>query len=322
MDRQHSGFKRFIVVTVISVYLLILAGGIVRTTGSGMGCPDWPKCFGKWVPPVNESELPADYKEKYTVHGYETEFNAVKTWIEYVNRLLGALIGVFIIVTFVLSLRFKSDRVVSLLCGLALLLVILEGIVGKYVVSTNLKPLLISFHLWGSILIILLLIYVMVRVGKEYLSTGRLVDLSRLKKINVLLIVTTVIQIIIGTQVRQQIDTLSATLGFERRMEWIENLNDYFEVHRTFSILVFLLHVYFICKLYKSGSVSVLKWSNAGLVVLIGVEMIGGFIMGNFNIPAVIQPIHMLVATLLLGLQFFILFVLNLKEKASVEQTM
>jgi cytochrome c oxidase assembly protein subunit 15 len=321
MDRQHIGFKRFIVVTVVSVYLLILAGGIVRTTGSGMGCPDWPKCFGKWVPPIKESELPADYKEKYTVHGYETEFNAVKTWIEYVNRLLGALIGVFIIITFVLSLRFKSDKVVSLLCGLALFLVILEGIVGKYVVSTNLKPLLISFHLWGSIIIILLLIYVMVRVRKEYLSAGSIIDSSQLKKINVLLIVTTIIQIIIGTQVRQQIDTLSATLGFERRMEWIESLNEYFEVHRTFSILVLLLHVYFIYKLYKSGSASILKWSNIGIAVLVGVEMIGGFVMGNYNIPAVIQPVHMLAATLLLGLQFFILFVLNLKEKASVVQT-
>src|ERR1700761_9519638 len=156
MIDQSIGFKRFIVITVVSVYLLILAGGIVRTTGSGMGCPDWPKCFGKWVPPTDESQLPVDYKIKYTVHGYDTEFNAVKTWIEYVNRLLGALIGFFIIITFVLSLRFKSDKVVSLLCGLALFLVILEGIVGKYVVSTNLKPLLISFHLWGSIFIILL----------------------------------------------------------------------------------------------------------------------------------------------------------------------
>jgi cytochrome c oxidase assembly protein subunit 15 len=200
-------------------------------------------------------------------------------------------------------------------------MVILEGIVGKYVVSTNLKPLLISFHLWGSILIILLLIYVMVRVRKEYLSIGPIADLNQLKKLNVLLIITTIIQIIIGTQVRQQIDTLSATLGFDRRMEWIDNLDNYFGMHRSFSIVVFLLHVYFIYKLYKSGSVSVLKWSNAGIVLLIGVEMMGGFIMGNFNIPAVIQPIHMLVATMLLGLQFFILFVLNLRKKESAGQT-
>ncbi len=169
MDRQNIGFKRFVVITVIAVYLLILAGGIVRTTGSGMGCPDWPKCFGKWVPPTEESELPSDYKTKYTVHGYQAEFNAVKTWIEYINRLLGALIGVFILAAFVLSFNYKKDKAIVWLCGLALFMVILEGIVGKYVVSTNLKPLLISFHLWGSILVILLLIYVLCRVKKEEL---------------------------------------------------------------------------------------------------------------------------------------------------------
>ncbi len=319
MKEQHLGFKRFVVLTVVSVYLLILAGGIVRTTGSGMGCPDWPKCFGKWVPPTDESELPADYKLKYTVHGYETEFNAVKTWIEYINRLLGALIGVFIIVAFVLSLGYKTDKLVRKLCGLALFLVILEGIVGKYVVSTNLKPLLISFHLWGSILIILLLIYVMCRVRKDDLQIGEIAWADQIKRWNVLLIITTIIQIIIGTQVREQIDTLSATLGFDRRAEWIGNLDYYFQVHRTFSILVFLVHVYFIYKLYKSSDAPVMRWSSYGMMLFVGIEMAGGIIMGNFNIPAFLQPLHMLVATMLLGLQFFILFVLKLNEKSRLE---
>ncbi len=285
-----------------------------------MGCPDWPKCFGKWVPPTDESELPADYKIKYTVHGYQTEFNAVKTWIEYVNRLLGALIGVFVIVAFVLSLRYKTDKAISQLCGLALLMVILERIVGKYVVSTNLKPLLISFHLWGSIFIIILLIYVMCRVRKSELKVADLKEISQLKTLNVLLILTTIIQIVIGTQVRQQIDELSVLLGFDRRMEWITNLDYYFQVHRTFSILVLLINVYFIYKLYKSSTVLVIKWSCYGIGILLGIEMIGGFIMGSFNIPAFIQPIHMLVATMLLGLQFFVLFVLRLNEKARQEQ--
>jgi heme a synthase len=317
MDR-HLGFKRFVVLTVISVYLLILAGGIVRTTGSGMGCPDWPKCFGKWVPPTNESELPADYKIKYSVHGYETEFNAVKTWIEYINRLLGALIGVFIIVAFVLSFRYP-DKLVRQLCGLALFMVIMEGIVGKYVVSTNLKPLLISFHLWGSIFIIIVLIYVMCRVRKEDLQTGTIEQVGQLKKLNVLLIIITVIQIVLGTQVRQQIDELSASLGFERRMEWIDNLDSYFNIHRSFSILVLLINVYFIYRLYKANSASVMKWSAYGIALLMAIEVIGGMIMGYFNIPAVIQPIHMLAATMLLGLQFFVLFVFKLNESRTGE---
>ena len=156
--------------------------------------------------------------------------------------------------------------------------------------------------------------YSEIKLYKEDLIVQTLKDRSHLKLVNVLLIVITIIQIIIGTQVRQQIDVLSLTLGFDGRAQWIENLDYYFKIHRTFSILVFLIHVYFFYRMYKATSAVVLKWANIALIGLVGVEMVGGFIMGNFNIPAFVQPIHMLAATVLLGVQFFILFVFNLNK--------
>src|SRR5688572_26064768 len=104
MDRR---FRVLASVTVAAVYLLILVGGIVRATGSGMGCPDWPKCFGRWVPPTDESQLPADYQEIYAHRGYgEARFNVAQTWTEYLNRLLGVVIGFLIFATLLASLRF------------------------------------------------------------------------------------------------------------------------------------------------------------------------------------------------------------------------
>ena len=105
-------FRKVAIGTVITVYLLILAGGIVRSTGSGMGCPDWPKCFGSWVPPTNVSQLPADYQAIYgsKLKG-EVVFNVYKTWTEYINRLLGVLTGFLILGTLLSSIiYYKTNK--------------------------------------------------------------------------------------------------------------------------------------------------------------------------------------------------------------------
>ncbi len=158
LDSAVRRFRRLARVTLASVYLLILVGGIVRGTGAGMGCPDWPRCFGRWVPPTSAAELPADYRETYRqgriaknqkvaarldrlgfhtiaenifrhpASFIETEFNVTKTWIEYVNRLVGILIGFLITLTFAFAwpLRRRAPRV-TLAAGLALVTVGVQG---------------------------------------------------------------------------------------------------------------------------------------------------------------------------------------------------
>jgi cytochrome c oxidase assembly protein subunit 15 len=135
--------------TVATIYALILVGGIVRATGAGMGCPDWPTCFGQWIPPTSESQLPANYQEIYAERGYaDTVFNVRKTWTEYLNRLLGVFTGFTILATLIFSLSYRrSEPRVFLLALAGFILVGVQGWLGSRVVASNLMPGMITIHM-------------------------------------------------------------------------------------------------------------------------------------------------------------------------------
>ena len=166
-------FRKLGIATIITVYLLVLAGGIVRSTGSGMGCPDWPKCFGMLVPPTEASQLPANYQQIYAakLHG-EVEFNVTKTWIEYLNRLLGALTGIIVFATFIASFTYwKKDKTITILSFLGVILIGANGALGKYVVDSFLKPGIVTLHMMLAILVIFVLLYAIARAWAKVIQT-------------------------------------------------------------------------------------------------------------------------------------------------------
>ncbi|RZK32250.1 MAG: heme A synthase [Hymenobacter sp.] len=279
-------FQFWSVTTVISVYLLILVGGVVRATGSGMGCPDWPKCFGQWVPPTSISELPADYKQVYTAQrvakneklgrtlaslGFkqvageifahptqyiETDFNAVKTWIEYLNRLLGALIGIFVFVTAVVSVSLSTATV--------------------HTISPFSMQMLLGIAL-----------------------------------------MVTFVQIVLGTQVREQIDQIASLTGYANRESWVSQLGNAFKLHRSLSILVTLLNGYAAYLLWPIAEAQVRRLLVATLSIL-GLELVAGITLAYLALPAIVQPVHLTLATLLFGAQFLTL--VTWQQAASVKQ--
>jgi heme a synthase len=310
-----AAFRRFGIFTIVAVYLLILAGGIVRSTGSGMGCPDWPRCFGRWIPPTDISQLPADYMIRYKVHGFKAEFNVTKTWIEYINRLLGAIIGILVFLVVIYSIPFlKKDKTIFYLSLLTFILVGFEAWLGKVVVATNLSPLMITLHMSGSLVIVALLIYVISRSQNQHIAF----KIERKKMVKLFLwflVMLTFIQIIGGTQVREQIDEISSSMDYQQREIWISQLGDIFVFHRIFSFVVIAANSYFLYIVSKGAdNKNIFVKSAKYNLTLLFFEFFLGVALAAFDLPASIQPLHLLFATLIFGLQFFMLVALHFSE--------
>jgi heme a synthase len=328
-------FRTLSLSTLAAVYVLILVGGVVRSTGSGMGCPDWPKCFGQWVPPTSIEELPVDYKQIYAANRqkknerfaryltsfgmentainilndpsilHENDFNPIKTWIEYINRLIGVTIGLLIFSVLVASLRFwKTDRTLTLTALAAFLLVGFQGWIGSIVVSTNLMPGTITVHMFLALLIVALLIYLV-----HQSSYGREINSSLGFWWLIASMAVLLVQILLGTQVREAIDRVADLAG---REAWISNLGGEFIIHRSFSWIVLILHVGLIVKLHKTQGSKIFALT---LILLILGTILTGVGMAYLGVPPFLQPVHLLLATATFGMQFLFLLKLNRKDQ-------
>jgi cytochrome c oxidase assembly protein subunit 15 len=313
------------------VYLVIIAGALVRMTGSGMGCPDWPKCFGYYIPPTEEKELlytagkeyskgqviikeasllvaKEDFKassdfetthwEKYTKHDYAI-FNPFHTWVEYLNRLVGALAGIACLITLFLSFNYwKEQKKLVFLNVLICFLMGFQAWLGKTVVDSVLNPYKITTHMLVALLIVAVQLYVIYAV-QESKKTKKW-D-AEFKWVLYTALVLTVIQIIFGTQVRESVDTIVES-GLPKEV-WIQNPKGGFLTHRSFSILVVAANAFLFWRNRKlSLGFQKMNWIMAVLCL----EVVSGIAMYYFNFPFGSQTIHIVMATLLFGIQLYL----------------
>lgn len=316
---------------LVLVYLVILAGALVRMTGSGMGCPDWPKCFGYYIPPTEQKELEftpntsydegqviiknegllvaksdfistttfseSDW-EPYTKHDYAI-FNAAHTWIEYINRLFGALAGLACVVTFILAFGYwKENKKIVIYSFLVCVLMGFQAWLGKTVVDSVLNPVKITTHMLAAFLIVALQLYVIYVVSVK--STIRKYD----KKFNLTIVVVlllTVVQVVLGTYVREFIDTVEKS-GAPKEL-WLLKPELTFYFHRSFSIVVFLANLYLLLrnKNLQLGFEKV-NW----IVRILLFEIISGVIMVYVDFPFGSQTLHLVLATFLFSVQFYL----------------
>jgi heme a synthase len=333
-------FLRLAGITLVFLYLVIIAGSVVRATGSGMGCPDWPKCFGYFIPPTDPTQVEFhpghEYKkgmmiiagdtlwratndftsgnafektnwEKYPAHNY-AKFYVAHTWTEYINRLVGAASSFFMTLLLITALlRIKEDKVTffSLVAGMCVLAFVVW--LGKVVVDTNLKPLSITLHMMSALVLVSITIYTSTRVR---IKTGVLKKHPVTFKAQLLLYAAlslTFTQVIFGTQVRQQIDTLNENMGGNFRGTWIARLDSMYVVHQLTALLVVLLNFWLFRLVSRSAPYGRTRALNVAMLTLILIEYCAGVLLHNFALPVFLQPVHLVLAMIIFGIQFALL---------------
>lgn len=325
-----KAYVRFAWITLVLIYLVVVAGSFVRITGSGMGCPDWPKCFGQWVPPTDASELAPDYKSVYserraekiekfakflTAIGMgstaeqlrndpqlrlEEDFNGRKTWTEYINRLFGFLAGNAMLLAFFWLLWKYRKRKLILLTGFNLVLMAIQAWFGSIVVASNLVPWTITVHMLLALVIIglqLYFIYLISPVQRKILAVNKWMRYGLW-----FCFAITAYQMFLGTQVRESIDELTK-LGIGRA-DWTDRLGMPFYIHRSFSWLV-LIVLTAMALVNERGSK---HWGLRWVFILLALELVSGVLLAYADMPGLVQTSHLIFASAIFGILAMLVF--------------
>jgi len=333
---MKNRFPKIVKITLISVYIIFLAGAIVRMTGSGMGCPDWPKCFGYYIPPTEEAEITwqpnssykkgmiivkdealfvaekdleteetfiASHWKAYTKHDYAS-FNKYHTWTEYINRLTSVLSGIAFLVLMFSAVtyykRINKNKWIIILPAVGLILMGVQAVLGKIVVDTNLKPEIITIHMIVGLVIIALLLklHFLVSTRKKIFKYN-----SVFNKLLIISVIFSLIQIAMGTQVRQFIDEQVKLYGFENKNYSLMNPSFKFYFHRSFTIAIVLVNFgLFYINQIKKLDYKLVNW----IIFLLFLETITGMLMYYAEFPIGTQATHLFAGALLFGVQFYL----------------
>lgn len=337
-------FTQITKTALILVYLVIVAGALVRMTGSGMGCPDWPRCFGYYIPPTDIKELmwspnhefrkgqviikdeklwvaketfttsdsyDAANWDEYTKHDYAA-FNPMHTWVEYVNRLMGALAGVAVFGMAIASLGFRRTKSsIILLSWLSVFMMGFQAWLGATVVYSVLNPVKITIHMVMALVIVAVLLYILDK-SKNLAHNAITYKKDKLfKSLLIISLIVTLIQVVLGTEVRQFVDERVKMLGYDNMHLVMDSpiINFYF--HRTFSFVVFGINLW----IYLRNRQLNLGFAKTTWIMwLLIVEIASGIAMYYLDFPFGMQTVHLVAASVLFGIQFYLILESNRKR--------
>jgi cytochrome c oxidase assembly protein subunit 15 len=295
LKEKIKTFRKYALASTLSTYFLIFVGGLVRVSGAGLGCPDWPKCFGRWIPPLDKSQIPQDF--------HASSFNFTLAWIEYINRLIGMVVGILILITAILAIKnFRNYKNILIPSILAAFLVAFQGWYGSIVVSSHLQSITISVHLLLALTIVSLLIFLTqnshhLELNQSNIKIARLGDV----KLWVLLLWGVILfQIMIGTQVRSQIELILEKFPLLHGDEIFNRIGAINNFHMVLGTLLMLFSIVLASKVVKIQSDTLNLYTRLVLGLII-TQMIIGLVLESAGLPQIMQVFHLWIASLIIG---------------------
>ncbi len=310
--KDVTTFQKWATATVFAVYFLIFIGGLVRVSGAGLGCPDWPRCYGLWIPPTSVDQLPPQYDP--------LTFNPVLTWIEYLNRLVGVVVGFFILILAWLAVKIFSKRTHILVPSLAaLVLVVFQAWLGKIVVTSDLHPFIVTLHLVMALVIVSLLIYVVMQARELHNPCVERLKNSKQSTVVLGLWVAVMIQIVLGTQVRETLEWLAREYPLLNEFDWLERARGIGIAHSIYGTLLTVAIVWLAQKQLRENRFSPFLRDVVNFSWAIAVSQLGiGGLLVKLGIPQAMQVFHQWMSSLLVGFVMAWFIGLKMAEKRAL----
>ncbi len=153
---DNIAFRRLVNVAIVLALIVIGLGAYTRLTDAGLGCPDWPGCYGKLTAPLHDAHV-AEIQQEYPHALIEPH----KAHNEMLHRYVAGLLGLLVLGIFISSLLIRRWR---MLCGMIAVLVVLQALLGMWTVTMNLIPLVVMAHLLGGFFLLSLLVLLRVEI--------------------------------------------------------------------------------------------------------------------------------------------------------------
>ena len=308
-----NGFIRLSFLSTIWTYVVIFLGGLVRVSGAGLGCPDWPQCFGGWIPPTSIDQLPLDMDPAL--------FNFTLAWIEYINRVAGMLLGLLIAATAIYAIvKYRKVPKIVVPSILAAVFVAFQGWQGGQVVASELQPFLVSIHLGVALIIVSLMVFASISAFRFENRNEKPSDEASAIKWPVLgLWIAAMVQVVFGAKIRGGLELLTEKFPLEKPLELLSRIGFINDLHYLVGVILLVAAIFLGPKLLRVNSTKspIIKQSAHGIIHIVLLQTILGAVLVIFGIPQIMQLFHLWFGALFIGVNTMLFAsLLPNKEKA------